>query len=287
MAKDTQLEKILSKDSLTLLPGVFDAISAKLAEKAGAEAVVITGFSVSATLLGEPDLGLLTSTHLVNVAKAICNSIKIPVIVDGDTGYGGVVQVARLVEELIQIGAKGVILEDQVWPKKSGHLQGKHVISLHEHVKKISAACQTKADEDFLVIARTDAREAHGLTEAILRGRAYAEAGADMIFIEAPYSIDEIEVIAEEIHAPLLISMVEGGKTPIVAGDHLNNLGFSAVAYPLTGLLAVAKTLQRTYSQLLDLGMSNFPQNTMMNFKEINELLDLSKKDEFMLEQID
>lgn len=287
LAMNAQLKQILDQESLTILPGVYDAISAKLAAKAGAKAVVVTGFSVSASLLGEPDLGLLTSTQLVDVAKSICRAVDIPVIVDGDTGFGGPIQVAHLIEELVQVGAKGVILEDQVWPKKCGHLQGKHVIGLHEHAKKISIACQTRQDNDFLIIARTDAREGHGLTEAILRGRAYHDAGADMIFIEAPYCLDEIEVIAEEIKAPLLINMVEGGKTPLVTKAHLEKLGYAAVAYPLTALLSSARILEKAYAYLLKEGVSNFQPHTMMDFREINQLLELAKKDELLIEQAD
>ena len=181
-----EVHPLVAESQIFLAAGVYDVLSAKLAQRAGFRSVVLSGYAVAASYLGEPDFGLLTQTEILDVARRIRKAVDIPLIVDGDTGYGSALNVIRMVEELIQMGAHGIILEDQVWPKRCGHMRGKKVVSSEEHVQKIRAARETKGDAPFLITARTDARAPLGLDEAIARGCAYKEAGADLIFVEAP-----------------------------------------------------------------------------------------------------
>jgi len=177
------IRRHLAEKGQLVMPGVFDALSAKIAARAGFEVMFITGYSLSATLLAEPDFGLLTQTEVVNAAQRICSVVDIPVIVDADTGYGNAVNVIRTVQDLIRAGAAGMFLEDQVWPKRCGHMKGKQVISLDEQLRKLRAAIEARKDQDFYIVARTDSRQALGLTEAITRGIAFKEAGADAFFV--------------------------------------------------------------------------------------------------------
>ncbi len=273
------LKDKLSSKKTTIVPGVFDALSAKLAAKAGAEIVALTGFSVSATQLGEPDIGLLTQSDVIHAAKIICDAVDIPVIVDGDTGYGGPLNVIKLVKELCSLGASGVILEDQKWPKRCGHMQGKEVISAEEHIEKLKAARFAAQGKDFTIVARTDSRATHGIQEALRRGIAYAEAGADVVFIEAPQSKEEIECISETIKAPLLINMIEGGRTPLMSKKEIEKLGFALITYPLTALLSATKAMEVALSNLIKFGNTdNFLVNGMMTFDEFNTLIQLEEK---------
>lgn len=272
------LQNILSVETVTILPGIYDALSAKLAEQAGFEAAVITGYSLAATVLGKPDIGLLTYSELVVAAKNICAAVKIPIIVDGDTGYGGPLNVLRLVQDLIQLGAAGVILEDQVWPKRCGHMQGKEIVSTAEHLARIRAAVAVKSasGDPFIIIARTDARAIEGLQQAIDRAAAYADAGADMVFVEAPQSIEEIEMISKQLKVPLLINMIEGGKTPLLPLHRLQELRYAAVAYPLTGIYSTAIALANAYSGLRATGMS-VSGDHLMNFQQFNDIIGLQE----------
>jgi len=192
MEKAKLIRRYLTEKGQLIMPGVYDAISAKIAARAGFEVIFITGYSLSATLLGEPDFGLLTQTEVVNAAQRVCSVVETPVIVDADTGYGNAINVIRTVEDLLRAGAAGMFLEDQVWPKRCGHMKGKQVIPLDEHLKKLRAAVEARKDSDFFIVGRTDARQALGLSEAITRGLAFKEAGADAVFIEAPESKDEM-----------------------------------------------------------------------------------------------
>ena len=274
----SEVHGLVSERKIVLVAGVYDALSARLAERAGFHSVVVTGYGVAAAFLGEPDFGLLTQTEIVETARRICRAVKIPVVVDGDTGYGGALNVRRMVEELISAGARGIILEDQTWPKRCGHLRGKSVIPLEEHAQKIRAAREVIGERSFLVTARTDARDPLGLDEAIRRGQAYKEAGAHLIFVEAPKSVEEMKRIAREVPGPLVINMIEGGQTPLLPLTELHELGYLSVGYVLTGLFAAARALDQAYRRLLREGSSSGFQEALMPFDEFTGLLGLEEK---------
>ena len=226
MGKAQLIRLALAQHGQLIMPGVYDALSAKIASRAGFEVIFITGYSLSATLLGEPDFGLLTQSEVVSAAQRICSVVDTPVIVDADTGYGNAINVMRTVQELIRAGAGGMFLEDQVWPKRCGHMKGKQVIPLEEHLKKIKAAVEAKGDNDFYIVARTDSRQALGLDEAIKRGRSFKAAGADAVFIEAPESKQEMKEISRQVPGPLVANMLERGVTPLMGPKELKELGF-------------------------------------------------------------
>jgi len=261
-----------------LSAGVYDALSAKLAERAGFRSVVVSGYAVAASHLGEPDFGLLTQTEILDVARRICRAVSIPVIVDGDTGYGSALNVMRMVEELIQMGARGIILEDQTWPKRCGHMQGKSVVPMEEHVQKIRAAKKAKGQAPFLITARTDARAPLGLDEAIRRGNAYKDAGADFIFVEAPESVDEIQRIAQEVKGPLVLNNIEGGKTPIVSLEQAQAWGFWSVGFVLTGLFAAAQALSEAYAHVIEHGGSTQLTPRLMSFDQFTSIVGLEER---------
>ena len=258
--------------------GVYDALSAKLAERAGFDVLFLSGFALSASAIGEPDFGLLTQTEILETARRVVRSVQVPVIVDGDTGHGGPLNVQRLVRELIELGAQGVLLEDQVWPKRCGHMRGKEVIACEEHVMKLRAAAEARQEREFRLIGRTDARAPRGLDEAIRRARAYKEAGADVLFIEALESVDELERVGREVPGPLLANMVEGGRTPLLPVEELQRLGFEWVVYPLTGVLAAARALERVFRDLHAKGESSGESGALMSFEEFTSLLNLEGK---------
>lgn len=263
---------------MTLSVGIWDALSAKLAERAGFELLFVSGFAVAGTQLGEPDFGLLTQTEVLEAARRIVRAVRVPVIVDGDTGHGGPLNVQRIIRELVEIGAAGMLLEDQVWPKRCGHMQGKEVIRAEEHVQKIRAAVEARAGASFTILGRTDARAPLGLDEAIRRGRMYREAGADLIFIEAPQSRDEIARIGREVPGPLMANMVEGGRTPILGQAELRELGFEYVVYPLTGLLAASRAMERAFAELVKTGVSADDATSKMGFDEFTGIVGLDEK---------
>ncbi len=268
----------LERGHVFLAAGVHDALSARIAERAGFQSVVLSGYGVAASLLGEPDVGLLTQTEILDAARRVCRAVDIPVIVDGDTGYGGPLNVIRMVEELVSMGARGIILEDQTWPKRCGHMRGKSVIPMEEHCQKIRAAKAAKGEHPFLITARTDARGPLGLDEAIARGNRYKAAGADFIFIEAPESREELERIAREVDAPLVLNNIEGGQTPILPLDDVCELGFISVGFVLTGLFSAAKAMEKAYAHLLACGDSKGMQEHMMDFDEFTAVVGLEEK---------
>jgi len=273
-----KIHPLVSENKIFLSCGVWDVLSAKIAEKLGFKSVVVSGYAVSASYLGEPDIGLLTQSEILEVARRICQAVKIPVIVDGDTGYGGVLNVQRMVKELIRYGARGILLEDQTWPKRCGHLAGKSVVPAEEHIAKIRSAKEAKGEAPFIIIARTDALEPLGIDEAIQRAKLYKEAGADLIFVEAPRSKEELERIASEVSAPLVVNVIEGGRTPVLPLEEYHRLGFISVGYVLTGLFAVAKTLMEVWGELLEKGTSQGISSRLMDFSEFVALLGLEEK---------
>ena len=229
-------ERIEDKKNILVLPGVFDALTAKIAENVGFDAMFQTGYGSAPSLLGMPDYGFLNAGETIDNATRIIRSVDSPVIVDIDTGYGNPLTVWKLVRDLESIGAAGVFIEDQLWPKRCGHMQGKDVIEMEEYISKLRAAPEARNNKDFVIVARTDSRAPLGLDEAIRRGRAYREAGADVIFIEAPRSIAELRRIADEIDAPLVANMIEGGVTPNLNAKRLLDLGYRIAVFPLSGL---------------------------------------------------
>ena len=278
MPSANSVRQLLDQHEQLVMPGVYDALSAKIAARAGFEVVFITGYSLSATLLGEPDFGLLTQTEVVNAATRICSVTDTPVIVDADTGYGNAINVIRTVEDLNRAGAAGMFLEDQVWPKRCGHMKGKQVIPLEEQLNKLRAAIDARKDPNFFIVARTDSRQALGLNEAITRGIAFKEAGADAVFIEAPQSKEEMKEIASRVPGPLVANMLERGVTPLMGPAELKELGYQLIVWPLAPLYSVAKTLADTYSTLRREGSTIKILDKLMPFDDFNEIVGLNDK---------
>ncbi len=272
----TSVGKLLEGSGFILAPGVYDALSARAARRAGFEALFVSGYSVAASLLGEPDVGLLTQTEVIDAARHICRVVDCPVIVDADTGYGGTLNVVRTVRELIQVGAKGCFLEDQVWPKRCGHMMGKKVVPMEEHVARLRAAVDARGSADFFIVARTDAREAtDSLDEAIRRARAYKETGVDALFVEAPRSLDELRTISREVTPPFVANMLEGGVTPILEREELRQLGFKIAVFPLTGLFAAARAQTEVFAHLRASGTTRDVLDRLLTFHDFHQLVDL------------
>lgn len=278
MEKAKLVRDALAANGQLIMPGVYDALSAKIAARAGFEVIFITGYSLSATLLGEPDFGVLTQTEVIDAAGRICSVVKVPVIVDADTGYGNAINVIRTVQDLLRAGAAGMFLEDQVWPKRCGHMKGKQVIPLEEQLKKLRAAIEAKAGQDFFIVARSDSRQALGLAEAIQRGIAFKEAGADAVFIEAPESKEEMKEIAKHVPGPLVANMLERGVTPLMGPEELRDLGYALVVWPLAPLYSAARTLTDVYRTLRQDGSTLAILDRLMPFDEFNEIVGLNEK---------
>jgi methylisocitrate lyase len=275
MPTANRIHSLLKKERTLVFPGVYDALGAKLVERAGFPLTFISGYSVAATQLGLPDFGYLTQTEMVAMAKRVCGSVKIPVIIDADTGYGNALNVIRTVNELIDAGAAGMFLEDQVWPKRCGHMKGKRVIPVEEQTQKIRAAVDARRGRDFFIVARTDARQVNGLEDAIQRCRRYKEAGADALFVEAPRTTEELATIARELPAPLVANMLEGGVTPLLAKDELEKLGFQLVVCPLTALYASAKAMQDMFVLIKSAGTTKTALDRLIPFKQFHDIIDL------------
>jgi 2-methylisocitrate lyase-like PEP mutase family enzyme len=268
----------LAEPTILMAPGAYDGLSAHLAAAAGAEAVYMTGFGVSGSTLGRPDVGLMSATEMADRTRAISEACTgTPLIADGDTGHGGVLNVARMVRLYEQAGAAAIQIEDQVFPKRCGHMAGKAVIEVGEAADKIKAAVDARASNEFLIIARTDVRAVTNLDDALRRGEAFAQAGADVIFIEAPQSLAEMRKVAETFKGiPLVANMVEDGKTPYLDTATLQELGFSLAIYPVSTLLVVTRALQEAYRAMLDQG--RLPDATQrVTFQDYNNALGLEE----------
>ena len=261
-----------------VFPGVYDTLSAKIVEQVGFPMSFISGYSVAATSIGEPDLGLLTQTEIVERARRICGSVSIPIIVDADTGYGNPLNVIRTVKELIGAGAAGCFLEDQVWPKKCGHMRGKKVIEREEYVDKVRAAVEARGSRDFFIVARTDALAAVSLDEAIARVTAARQAGADASFVEAPTSREQMGEIGKRSPHPNVANMIENGRTPLLDRGELESLGFQLILYPLSGLFAAAKALQEIYEKLHRDETTQGMFDRLSSFERFNELIGVEEK---------
>ena len=276
MRKTTHLKQLLKDKKLLLAPGAYDVLSARIIEMAGFEAVYMTGYGTSASVLGQPDVGLLTMTEMAERARNIAAAVQVPVIADGDTGFGNPLNVARTVQAYERAGAAAIQLEDQVFPKRCGHMLGRRVIPMEEMVQKIKAAADAREDQDFVIIARTDARTNHGLDEALRRGKAYAEAGADVLFIESPESVDELRRINEAFPStPTLANMIEGGRTPFLPAAELEALGFGIALYPTGPLYAAAKAVKGYVEELKTAGTTAGKARDMIAFEEFNRLIGL------------
>ena len=272
-----KIQDIIKKDEPLLMPGAYDAIGAKIAQNAGFDAIFQTGYGTSASLLGMPDYGFIGASETINNAKRITSAVSIPVMVDADTGYGNALSVWKTVNELESVNAAGIFLEDQMWPKKCGHMQGKQVISQLEYTEKLGAAIDARQSKDFFIVARTDARSTDGLDEAIQRGQENKKTGADAIFIEAPKSIDEMKQIAKEIKGPLVANMIEGGATPVQPAKELYKMGFNMIVYPLSILFANTYASITVLKELNHTGSTHKCTDRMVSFDQFNDLVDLEK----------
>jgi methylisocitrate lyase len=265
------------RDSIIVMPGVYDALSARIAEHIGFDAIFQTGYGSAAALLGMPDFGFLNAGETVDNARRIIRAVEVPVIVDADTGYGNPLSVWRLVRDLENLGAAGIFLEDQVWPKRCGHMQGKSIISTDDYLLKLKAALEARKSEDFIIVARTDARACEGLNEAIDRGRRYFKAGANAVFIEAPTSIKELSKVADEVAAPLVANMIEEGVTPTLNASELLNMGYRIALFPLSALYAATFAIKNVLTELKQSGATERSRNLMVTFREFNSFVDLKR----------
>ncbi len=270
----TVLRRMIDEPGIIVLPGAYDALSARLAERAGFRAMFTTGFGFSASVLGQPDFGLLTMSETMDRVRHIVDAVSVPVVADMDTGYGNPLNTARTVRECVAAGAGGIILEDQEWPKKCGHFEGKRVIAAEDHAAKVRAAVDARSDDDLVIIGRTDARQPLGLDEAIRRGKLYREAGADIVFVEAPRSVEELRAVKEAIpDAPLFANMIEGGKTPLLSFEGLEALGYKMVVFPLTALFAATKAIARVYEELYARKTTAGVVDQLVGFEEFERIV--------------
>ena len=274
IARTSRLRELLAAPEPLAAPGAYDALSARLIEQAGFGAVYMTGFGTTASLIGRPDVGLLSATEMVDNARRIAAAVDVPVIADADTGYGNAINVVRTVQAFEQAGVAGIHIEDQVTPKKCGHLSGKTVIPAPEMTEKIRAAVAARRDPDFVIIARTDAAAVNGLDDAVRRARGYADAGADMLFVEAPTSEQDIAAVSAELRgtAPLVFNWAEGGRTPPVTLTRLTELGFALVLFPISTLLAATAGIR---SLLATVRADGTPASTLSGLPTFGEFTDL------------
>ena len=268
---------MLKEKKPLIIPGVYDAIGAKIAEKAGFNAMFQTGYGTSAALFGMPDYGFVSSAETVDNARRICRAVSVPVIVDADTGYGNALSVWKLVQELESAGASGIFLEDQRWPKRCGHMQGKEVISQEEYAEKLGAAIDARSSKNFIIVARTDARATEGLDAAIERSLYNKKLGADVIFVEAPKSIQEMKKIGKAIKSPLVANMIEGGATPLISASVLNKMGFKIILYPLSVLFANTFATINILKELKKTGTTKKLSSKLVSFDQFNDLVELRK----------
>ncbi len=274
MRKTARLRQLLRRDEILILPGAFSPFVARQIEAAGFEAAYLTGFGTAAAVLGRPDLGLLTLPEMVAHARNTAAAISIPLVSDADTGYGNALNVRRTVEEFEGAGVAGIHIEDQVWPKRCGHMEGKQVIPRDEMVAKVRAAVRARQDPDFVIIARTDARAVTDLDDAIDRSQAYRDAGADVLFVEAPQSVAELERAAKTFPGvPLLVNVAAGGKTPILSPKELQEMGYRIALYPVDTLFAAAKAIGDVLAHLRRTGSTAGRDDQMMPFAEFLRLI--------------
>lgn len=269
------LRSIIGEEGIRVAGGAFECIGAKAVELAGLDVVYVTGAGVAASHLGRPDVGLTTLTEMVNIVRNIADSVELPIIVDADTGYGDVLNVRRAVIELEVAGASAIQIEDQVFPKRCGHFDGKEVVSRGEMVAKLIGACEARQDPETMIVARTDAVAVTGFDDAMVRGRGYQDAGADMLFIEAPLTGDEIRRIPDMFDIPVMFNMAASKKTPSVTVEVLGRYGYALASFAGVGIWAVAKTLCDLMSRLDKTGDIEAIRDTMMPWAEFWEMMDI------------
>ena len=275
MSKGSVLRKMVSEGQILVAPGAHDALTARVIEKTGFNAVYMTGYGQAASHLGCADVGLLSLTEMVDRARNIADCVDIPVIADADTGFGNAINVMRTVRMYEAAGVAAIQLEDQVAPKRCGHMLGREVITKDEMVGKIKAAVDARSG-DMMIIARTDARTVYGIDEALERGKAYEEAGADIVFIESPENVEEMKLINETISIPTLANMVEGGRTPLLDNSELEKLGFNLVIYPTASTYVTSKAMMDLMENLKSAGTTAGIMDQMVTFSQFNELIGLS-----------
>jgi len=269
----TTMRDLLAQPGIITLPGVFDGISARVANSLGFPALYMTGYGVVASALGVPDAGTATYTEMLDRVRMIASAVRVPFIADGDTGYGGLLNVDRTVRGYAAAGAAGIQIEDQEFPKKCGHTEFRRVIPAQDAVMKIRVAVDARPDKSFLIVARTDARYAHGIDDALRRAEMFLSAGADVLFVESPESLEEMRRVAETFRgAPLLANMVEGGRTPYLSTSELEAMGFKIALFPGTGFLAAAHALRAAYAHLQSAGTSTGGP-PLYPFSEMNKLM--------------
>ncbi len=275
----TKYRKLLNEPGTVFMAGVYDALSAVLAERAGFNIVTHTGYGTAASLIGMPDIGLVSFKEMCDRVTYIARAINIPLMTDADTGYGNAINVYRTVKEYIGGGAAGLFIEDQAWPKRCGHMVGKTVIPAEEMVGKIRAAIDSRDeyDPDFVVGARTDSLATHGFDEAIRRAKLYSQAGVDFVLIEAYENIDQMKTAVKEVPKPLMINLVEGGKTPLINAEQAQSIGFKFVAFPLTTLLSATKAMIHTLEILKKTHSPEAYISELTTWSEFNEIIGLPK----------
>lgn len=277
MNKGKVLRGLLEAKEILIAPGAHDVLTAKIIEKAGFQAVYMTGYGQAASHLGTADVGLMTMSEMLARANNFASAVEVPVIADGDTGFGNAINVMRTVRQYEMAGVAAIQLEDQVAPKKCGHMTGRQVIPMEEMVGKIRAAVEARQNPDFVIIARTDARTIHGIDEAIHRAKAYEEAGADIIFVESPESVEEMKRITSGFNVPVLANMVEGGRTPLLPARELEKLGYDLVIFPTASTYMVAQAMKNLMEELMKTGSTENLISEMISFPEFNELIGLAE----------
>jgi len=277
MKRTSQFKKLMLDQSILMMPVAHDALSARIAEKSGFLAIAAGGYSNTASLLGKPDVSLLTMTEMAECAGRIADAVSIPLLADADTGYGGIMNVVRTVQLFEKAKAAGIILEDQAEPKRCGHMCGKRVIAASEMAARLQAALDARLDPDFIIVARTDSLEDRGIEEAIERGNLYREVGADLIFVDAPRSVQELQQISGEINAPTMANMIPGGKTPLLSAAQLQEMGFAVVAYATSCTYVIAKAARDFFRQLLLTGTTSGMEDRMISFDDFNSLVGLEE----------
>jgi len=284
ITRNARLRELLSRKEILMAPGAHDALTARIAEMCGFEAVYMTGAGTVNTQLGMPDHSIITLTEMVQSAARMARATSLPIVSDADTGYGGVLNVMRTVQEFQYAGVSGIHIEDQVMPKRCGHFEGKEVIPAEEMMGKIRAALHARTDQDFLIIARVDARAPLGFDEAVRRGRAYLEAGADMVFPEALESEEEFRAYAQEVRAPLMVNMTEYGKTPYLTAAQFQEMGYRMVIYPASAMRVAIKAVYELFTEIRKTGTQKqaldrmFTRNQLYDLIKYHEMIELEKQ---------
>ena len=275
MRQTTRLKQLIQADEILVMPGVHDALSARIAAAEGFRALTLGGFAASGVLLGEPDSSQLSLRELADHYARVCNAVELPIFADGDTGFGNVTNVARTVRELERAGVAGLFIEDQVFPKRCGHTPGKDVIHLEEMIGKLKSALDSRRDPDLVIMGRTDALAVHGLEAAIERAQAFAEIGCDLVFVEAPATTDDMKRICGSVDAPQLANMIEFGQTPTLDANELESLGYATAVWSVASVFALTKQMQSLYRTIAETGSTEAFTGEMVTFDDYMKVVGL------------